>query len=56
MAKRLTEPGLAALKRAKPGQRYDVMDKLVPGFGVRVTDSGHRSFMLIARYPGSPHP
>ena len=56
MAKRLTEPGLAALKRAKPGQRYDVMDKLVPGFGVRVTDSGHRSFMLIARYPGSPNP
>ena len=26
------------------------------GFGVRVTDKGQRTFILIARYPGSTNP
>src|SRR5262245_65013864 len=32
------------------------MDIDVAGFGVRVTERGQRSFILIARYPGSPNP
>src|SRR5262245_4330033 len=32
------------------------MDALVPGFGVRVTDSGQRTFVLVARFPGSANP
>jgi integrase len=53
--RRLTDPGIAALKPAKPGQRYDLMDSLIPQFGIRVTDKGHKSFFLLARFPDSPN-
>jgi len=52
--KRLTDRTLKALKPTRT--RYDVMDTDVPGFGVRVTERGQRTFILIARYPGSPNP
>src|SRR5690242_4787093 len=54
--KRLSDRTLKALKAAKPGKRYDVMDADVRGFGVRVTDRRQRTFILIARYPGSTNP
>ncbi|MGH6865789.1 MAG: tyrosine-type recombinase/integrase [Methyloceanibacter sp.] len=45
------------LQSLKPGnKRYDVMDVDVRGFGVRVTEKGQRTFILIARYPGSTNP
>jgi integrase len=57
MAKRnLTDRTLRALKPAKPGQRYELGDAVMPGFGVRVTDKGRRTFVLVARFPGSKHP
>ena len=57
MAKRnLTDRTLKALKPAAAGKLCDIMDSVVPGFGVRVSDSGRRTFMLVARYPGSPNP
>jgi integrase len=57
MAKRnLTDRTLKALKAEKPGRRYEVWDSVVPGFGVRVTDKGRRTFILVARFPGSKHP
>jgi integrase len=57
MAKRtLTDRTLKALKPAKVGKRYDVSDSVVPGLAVRVTDSGQRTFVLIARFPGSKNP
>jgi integrase len=43
-------------KALKAGERYDVMDTDVRGFGVRVTDKGQRTFILLARYPGSTNP
>ncbi len=49
----LTPTKVAGLKPAPPGQRYQVMDALVPGFGIRVTDSGSRTFILRTRFPGS---
>jgi integrase len=52
----LTDRTLKALKPAAAGKLYDVMDSVVPGFGVRVSDSGRRTFVLVARYPGSPNP
>jgi integrase len=52
----LTDRTLKALKPAKSGQLYDLMDAEVPGFGVRVSDTGRRTFILIARYPGSNNP
>ena len=51
---RLTDRKLKSLKRK--GQRYDVMDTLIPGFGVRVSEAGRKIFILIARYPGSSNP
>jgi hypothetical protein len=51
---RLTDRKLQSLKRK--GKRYEVMDSDVPGFGVRVSEVGQKSFILIARYPGSPNP
>ncbi len=56
MTKRtLTDRGIKASKPPKAG-RYEVMDSVVPGFGIRVTDRGAKSFILVARYPGSDNP
>jgi integrase len=47
---------LKTLKPAEPGKRYEIKDTVVPGFWVRVTDKGHRTFILVARFPGSTNP
>lgn len=52
----LTERAVKALQPAPQGRRYEIMDAAVPGFGVRVTDRGRRSYFLLTRYPGSPNP
>jgi integrase len=52
----LTDRTLKALKPAASGQRYQVMDAVVPGLGARVTAKGQRTFILVARYPGSTNP
>jgi integrase len=58
-----TDRYLKALKPAALGTRYEVADAIVPGLYVRVTDKAdgdkaprHRTFVLVARYPGSKHP
>ena len=51
---RLTDRTLKSLKQT--GKRYDTMDTDVPGFGVRVSETGQRTFILVARYPGSSNP
>jgi integrase len=57
MSKRtLNDKILKSLKPAKSGDRYAIMDAIVPGFGVRVTDKGHRTFVLVARFPGASNP
>jgi hypothetical protein len=52
----LTDRKLKTLKPAAAGARYQLMDVEVPGFGVRVTDSGVPTFIFQARYPGSSNP
>jgi integrase len=52
----LTDRYLKSLKQAAPGTRSEYWDAIVPGFGVRVTDKGCKSFVLLARYPKSPNP
>jgi integrase len=54
-ARALNDRTLKALK-PKPGQRYEVKDAVTPGLVVRVTDKGTKTFALVHRYPGSPHP
>lgn len=64
MARRLlTDRTLKALKPAPAGKRLDVMDAIVPGFGVRVTDksddrgkAAQCTFILVARFPGFDNP
>lgn len=51
----LTDRKLQSLKPAPAGERYQVMDLEVPAFGVRVTDSGVRTFIYRARFPGGKH-
>ena len=53
MRNRLIDRTLKALKPAEAGSRYDVMDSDVRGLGLRVSDKGKRTFILIARYPGA---
>jgi integrase len=43
-------------KPAPKGTHYDVMDSVAPGLGVRVSDTGHCTFVLITRLPGRKHP
>lgn len=52
----LTDRKLKALKPALTGQRFELMDAIVPGLAIRVTDKGKKTFVLVARYPGSPNP
>jgi integrase len=52
----LTDRAIRALKPAAPGKRYIKPDAQVTGLGVRVTDKGHKSFVLVTRYPGAPQP
>jgi integrase len=54
--RQLTATYIAALLPAPAGQRADHWDTLVPGFGVRVTDRGAKSYVLYARYPPSRKP
>src|SRR6516162_3954519 len=53
--KPLTDRKLKSLKPAPAGKRYDLRDEL-RGLAVRVNDEGRKSFVLIARFPGSPNP
>src|SRR5256885_1895981 len=52
----LTDRAIQSLKPCPAGKRRIVWDALVPGFGVRVTDRGKRSFVLVTRYPGNGNP
>jgi hypothetical protein len=51
----LTERTLRALRSAKPGTRYEIIDAMQPGLAIRVTSSGVRTFVLRSRFPGRPH-
>jgi hypothetical protein len=67
MPKRLlTDRTLKSVAPAPAGKRIDLMDTIVPGFGVRIGDkvegSGEKrkaaqvTFILTARFPGSKNP
>src|SRR6185437_611350 len=51
---KLTTTKIDSLK--KRSARYEVLDTVVSGFGVRVSESGTRTFILKTRYPGSDNP
>jgi hypothetical protein len=45
----LTDKKIGRLKPAKPDTRYDVLDALVPNLLVRVTDTGSKAFVWLAK-------
>ena len=53
----LTDRFIRSRKPASAGKRDDYHDAIVPGMALRVTDTGHKSFVLITRFPSHPlHP
>jgi integrase len=53
----LTDRFINSRKNASPGKRDDYPDAIVPGLALRVTDRGHKSLVLVTRYPSNPvHP
>jgi len=50
----LSDRFITSPKRIPETGRVDYPDALVPGLALRVTAAGHRSFVLIARYPMKP--
>ena len=50
----LTDRFIKSRKPAAPGRRDDYPDGIVPGLQLRVTDRGHKSLVLVARYPLNP--
>jgi integrase len=52
----LTDRSLKALKPAPAGKRDTVWDAIQPNLGVRVTDRGRRSFVVVRRRAGEARP
>jgi integrase len=55
MKRTLNDRTIKALKPAELGKRYEIWDTIVPGFGVRVTDKGQRTFILAQRFDGKSY-
>jgi integrase len=56
-SRNLTDRFIQACKPAEAGKRLDFADAVVPGLVLRVTERGHKSFVLRCRYPLNPeHP
>lgn len=52
--KALTDRFIRSRKPAPTGTRLDYHDAVVPGLALRVTDRGHKSFVLHGRFPAKP--
>src|SRR5271154_4471051 len=53
----LTDRFINSRKNAPTGKRDSYPDAIVPGLALRITDRGHKSFVLVSRYPSNPvHP
>jgi len=50
----LTDRFINSPKRTPASGRADYADAHVPGLALRVTSAGHRTFVLVARYPKNP--
>lgn len=50
----LTDKFVESPKRIPAAGRIDYHDALVPGLALRASSTGHRAFILLARYPTKP--
>jgi integrase len=56
LRRKFTDKFVRSLRGAPPGKRIEHWDLAVPSFGVRVTDKGHKTYILYLRWPGSRVP
>jgi integrase len=54
--KELTDTAISKAKPPPAGKRLIKWDALVPGFGVRITEKGKKTFVLCKRFPGKTQP
>ncbi len=54
--KNITDRTLKSKELKPQAEPFDVMDKSLPGFGVRILPGGSQSFIYFKRYPGSKNP
>jgi integrase len=54
MKKKLTD--LVVAQRAPAAGRIEIWDTLLPGFGLRISSTGARTWMVAQRRPGVKHP
>jgi integrase len=50
----LTDKFIKSESRVPAAGRVDYFDSIVPGMALRVTKKGHRTFVLVARFPANP--
>jgi integrase len=50
--KKLTDAAVKRLKQEEPGRGIEYFDLLLPGFGLRITPKGTKSFVLFTRVRG----
>src|SRR5580704_842933 len=50
----LTDRFIKSRQPAPAGRREEFQDAIVPGLALRVTDTGNKSFVLVARFPTHP--
>ena len=50
----LTDKFIKSESRVPVAGRLDYFDSVVPGLALRVTKKGHRTFVLVARFPANP--
>ena len=55
MRKKLTELSVSRIRSPKSG-RLEVWDTTLPAFGLRITSTGARSWVVAIRKPGAKHP
>ena len=53
--KPLTDRTIRHLQPAAKGKRRIAWDAIVPGLGIRVTEKGVKTFVLVTRYPTQFH-
>jgi hypothetical protein len=51
----LTDTFIRSPKRVPKTGRVEYYDAWCPGLAVRISEFGHRSFVLVTRYPGFTH-
>jgi integrase len=53
MKRKFTDRFVSTIKPAPKGSRVEYYDTMVPCFGIRTTDRGHRTYILYLKFPGA---